>query len=245
MRALCICSGLVAIACIIHATPAHADDEMEPSRVPDREKPHTLASLEGGIIALPGAPISAAQRGGNVPFTPVGQGDATLQMGVRLLYRGGPLWSIGAGALYGPNPTSDDQYGGASGLKRSHSRSYLTLGVEGRIIPLRYGAFEGWAGGMVGGVVVLDRFKTDAGPQTPQFLGEKDLTIRTEGLTVGVEIGGTYYFGESWSVGLTGRAHQWFLPDTPSCNPIGDCATLSGSVQAYELALSVSYRIPL
>jgi len=233
------------------AAPAAADEPTDAKtsyamkRVPTREKPHTLASLEGGLIALPNAPISTAQRGGATPFGTIGEGDATLNAGVRLLYRGGPWWSIGAGAGYGPRPTSDDQYGGKSGIKRTHSRSYLTLAAEGRLIPLRYGDFEGWAGAMIGGVIVLDRFKTDTGVNNPTFLGEKEVTVRTEGITAGLQIGGNYYFGDSWSIGMTARGHRWFLPDNPRCSPIGDCATLSGNVQAYELALALSYRIPL
>lgn len=233
------------------ARPAAADDSgdgapsHEEKRVPNREKPHTLASLEGGVIALPNAPISTTQRGGDTPFGQIGAGDATLNVGVRLLYRASPWFAFGAGAGYGPSPTSDDQYGGKSGIKRTHSRSYLTLSAEARVIPLRYGDFEGWAGALVGGVVVLDRFKTDTGVSGPSFLGEKEVTMRTEGITIGVEVGGSYYFGESWSIGVTGRGHEWFLPDTPRCSPIGDCATLSGNVQAYELALALSYHIPL
>src|ERR1700730_3651571 len=54
------------------------------SRIIDR--PHTIAEFEAGIIALPTAPISAGQSGGSTPFGTIGRGDATLQMGLHVLY---------------------------------------------------------------------------------------------------------------------------------------------------------------
>src|SRR5579859_2951546 len=67
--------------------------------------PHTVAILEAGVIALPNAAISSAQRGGSTPVIgTIGKGDATEMLGIHVLYRGSRDWAIGAGALFGPNP---------------------------------------------------------------------------------------------------------------------------------------------
>ena len=209
------------------------------------ERRHTMAVLEGGIIALPNAPISNSQRGGSVPFATVGHGDATLQTGVRLLYRGGRDWTIGIGALFGPSPTSDSQYGGLKSLPRTHSRNYMVFTTEGRYVPFRRNGFEGWLGVVAGGVVIADRFSTDAGDIVPSVIGKKQVTIRTEGFVLGIQAGLTWNFAERWGAGVVLRGNQWFLPTTPQCSPIGDCATLEGGVQSFEAGLSIGYRIPL
>src|SRR5215472_9031884 len=92
-------------------------------------RPHTIAELEGGVIILPTAPING-HPGGNTPLGTIGRGDATVLAGIHVLYRGGRDWALGAGALFAVHPTSDTQYGGSSGLPRTHSRNYLYLGGE-------------------------------------------------------------------------------------------------------------------
>ena len=209
------------------------------------ERRHTMAVLEGGIIALPNAPISASQRGGSVPFTTVGHGDATIQTGVRLLYRGGKDWIIGVGALFGPAPTTDSEYGGLKQLPRTHARDYMVFSGEGRYIPIRTGSFEGWVGLQAGGVVVGDRFTTEAGDDVPSIVGKKEVTINTEGFMVGIQAGLNWNFAERWGAGVVVRGNQWILPSSATCSPIGDCSTLQGSVQSFDAGLSIGYRIPL
>jgi hypothetical protein len=245
------------LALLLASAPARAE---EPSAGPAGEgsrpdplarlidRPHTVAELEAGIIALPTAPISQAQRGGNTPFGTFGRGDATVQTGLHVLYRWSPEFGAGAGLLFAPSPTSDDQYGtlgGLTNLPRTHSRSYLFFGGEGRYIPLHYRFLEAWVGLSMGGVIIADRFTTNAGDQVPTILGTKDVTIRTEGFAFGVEGGGSYYLSESWIAGANVRAYRWILPESPRCSSIGDCATLSGTVEALELGLTIGYRLPL
>jgi hypothetical protein len=213
------------------------------------DRPHTVAELEAGIIALPTAPISPGQRGGDTPFGTIGRGDATLQTGLHILYRFARELEIGAGALFAPSPTSDKEYGGKEygglrALPRTHSRSYLFLGGEGRYIPLHYKYLEAWVGLSVGGVVVADRFVTE-GDSVPAILGTREVTIRTEGFALGVQGGASYYLTENWIVGLNLRAYRWVLPETARCSSIGDCATLSGTVEALEAGLTVGFRLPL
>ena len=210
-----------------------------------------MAELEAGILALPTAPISPSNRGGNTPIGAIGNGDATVQMGVHLLYRPTRDWAFGAGALFAPRPTSDPNYGGASGLERTHSRSYLFLGGELRYFPLHSRWFEGWFGLSTGALIIADRFSTDNVPPVAPILGTSTVTVSTEGFSLGVQVGADYLLSDSFVIGLTLRADRWFLPSEKpfsqetSCDPIGDCPTLTGSVAAFEAGLTFGYRIPL
>ena len=213
------------------------------SRIIDR--PHTVAELEAGIIALPAAPISAGQSGGATPVGSIGRGDATLSTGLHVLYRWNRDFAAGAGVLFSPLPTSDPEYGGLRALPRTHARSYFFIGGEARYIPLHYRFFEAWVGASVGGVVIADRFTTNAGDDVAPILGTKEVTVRTEGFAFGLQLGANYYLSENWIAGATFRGYRWVLPDTPRCSSIGDCATLTGNVEVLELGLTIGYRLPL
>ena len=217
------------------------------------DRPHTIAELEAGILALPTAPISAANRGGSLPFgQTLFKGDATLNLGMHLLYRAGRDWSLGAMATFAPTPTSDSAYLSGNGtLPRTHSRNYLFLGAEARYYPLRYRWFEGWVGLMAGGQIIADRFQT-AGTDVPPILGTRQVNVATEGFALGVQAGGDYLISDNLVLGLSLRAQRWILPDTqldprvdPACSSIGDCPTLTGTVEAFEFGLTIGYRIPL
>ena len=206
---------------------------------------HTIAELELGFIALPSAPISSAVRGGNLPLgATIGHGDATASVGMHLLFRGGPDWAIGAGALFCPTPTSDSST--TNGIIRSHSRDYLWMGGEARYIPLHLRTVEAWVGIVVGGVVIADRFTTDT-PAVPSDLGTAQVTVRTEGLSVGLQAGGDWELGEHVLIGLALRFDNWILPADLQgrCTPIGDCPSLSGPVTEIEFGIRLGYRIPL
>ena len=205
---------------------------------------HTIAELELGFIALPTAPISQGQSGGNVPLVTIGHGDATVSLGFHLLYRGGADWAIGAGALFAPHPTADPTYGGASGLQVTHSRDYLWMGAEGRYIPVHLKTVEAWIGLTAGGVVVADRYDTAATP-VPSDLGTGEVTIRTEGLSIGLQLGGEWAISETVILGLALRFNNWILPASEQCTPIGECSTLTGPVTEIEFGLRLGYRIPL
>jgi hypothetical protein len=215
-------------------------------------RPHTIASIEVGAVILPSAPISAANQGGDTPLGGIGHGDATLQTGLHLLYRATRDYAIGAGAMFAPKPTSDSQYSSASGgITRTHTRSYMVLGLEGRYFPLRYRWFEAWFGADVGVVVIADRFATQ-GAAVPTILGTREYTVRTEGFTVGVAVGGDYIITDNWVVGLAVRLDRWILPNAtnnpltdPACSSIGDCPTLTGTVAAIQIGIALGYRIPL
>lgn len=208
------------------------------------ERPHTFAEVEGGIIALPGAPIGG-RVGGDTPIGTIGKGDATILTGVHVFWRGDPRFALGAGARFCPSPTADNEYGGASALDRTHARSYLWLGTEGRFYVLRNKRIDGYVGGVAGAVIISDRFTTKGGEQAPTNYGTRDVAIATEGFGLGAHAGVTYNLSERWTLGSAFRSNLWFLPKSRTCSAIGDCATITGRVVALELAFSVGYRIPL
>jgi hypothetical protein len=229
--------------------PPKFESTFEKSSLIDR--PHTIAELELGVIALPTAPISVANRGGDTPLGGLGKGDATLQTGIHLLYRAGRDWAIGAGAFFAPKPTSDSNFTAASGLTRTHTRSYLFMGGEGRYFPVRYRWVEAWVGLSAGAIIIADRFAT-SGEGVPVILGQREYTVRTEGFAFGVQAGGDYMITDTWVLGLALRADRWLLPNAgpdpkrdPACSSIGDCPTLTGAVEAFVVGITIGYRIPL
>lgn len=244
MRNIALAFGL---ACSLLSGAAHAENTHIPTTSSEGviSRPHTIAELEAGIITLPNAPISSGRAGGDTPFGTIGKGDATVLIGLHLLYRASPSFAFGAGFLWGPQPTSAPQYGGATNLNRSHARSYLLLGTELRYIPLRTKTIEGWIGLTAGGVIIADRFSTDTPEKVPTILGTPDQTIRTEGFTVGVEIGGSWSISDRWVLGAILRTDRWLLPDSQQCTSIGDCGTLTGTVESVQFGLTIGYRIPL
>jgi hypothetical protein len=205
-----------------------------------------MAELNFGVIVLPAAPLSPARRGGDVvALGSIGRGDATLMVGLSALVRPSRFFGFGAGVRFGPQPTADDQYGGLSGLSRTHSRSYLWLGAEARVSPWYFGRFETYTGLALGAVIIADRFVTNDGAPVPTVLGERVVTLATQGASIGVPLGVNWHFARHWTAGLATRPSLWFVPDSRACTPIGDCATLTGRVFALEVGLSVGYHIPL
>jgi hypothetical protein len=239
---------VAAAAAVASSSPRALADESTDQDLLFRS--HTVAEAEAGILVLPTAPISAANRGGSTPLGTVGNGDATMMVGVHVLYRATREWAIGAGATFAPLPTSDPNVG-TGGLSRSHSRSYLTLGGEGRYFPLQTRWLQGWVGANVGGVIVGDRFTTNGGVAVPSLIGDPTVTVSAEGFSLGGEAGLDYIITDRLVVGLAFRADWWLLPtqklfsSSSSCDPIGDCPTLTGSVTAFEASVTFGYRIPL
>jgi hypothetical protein len=216
------------------------------------DRPHTVAAIEAGIIALPTAPISQAFQGGNTPFGPVGKGDATVLTGLHLLFRANRDWAFGATGMFAPRPTSDPLSSTTGNVTRTHSRSYLFLGGEARYYPFRLRWLEGWIGAQAGGVVIADRFSSNVAA-VPGFLGTATVTVSTEGFALGLQAGADYLITEQWVLGLVARADAWFLPSSgqkpfsqvSACDALGDCPTVSGTVAAFEFGLTLAYQLAL
>lgn len=243
--------GLAAIVLLV-ARGAAADDIVatDDSQSSDAwlkfiARKHLVAMLEAGIIVLPNAAVSPNTYGGDVPFTAVGGGDATIQLGLHILYRPFRDWSFGANFLFDPKPTSDTEYGGLSGLSRTHTRAYFFIGGEGRYIPLHWKSIEGFVGAQTGLVIIADRFTTNAGIQKPSIFGEREVSLSTEGFYIGAQLGLDWYISDKIVAGLVTRYNHWVLPENPKCSPIGDCTTLTGGVDSIDFGFTIGYRISL
>jgi opacity protein-like surface antigen len=246
-----VAAGLIALTGVASTAAGRAEAADSPEANSVMGRPHTMAIGEAGIIALPSAPISPSNRGGSTPLGTVGNGDATIETGLHLLYRTNRSWAFGAAAIFAPKPTSDPNARGASNLDRSHSRSYLFMGAEGRYFPFHLRWLEAWVGAAAGGVVISDRFTTNSPVAVPSFLGTNTVTVSTEGFALGVQAGADYLITDQWVVGLAFRADQWFLPaekpfsQETSCDPLGDCPTLKGDITAFDFGITIGYQIPL
>ncbi len=247
------CAALFATPRVAYADPALArvDGQSTFERSSLLDRPHTVAEFEAGVLALPNAPISPANEGGSTFLGKFGKGDATLATGIHFFYRGGRDWALGASAYFAPFPTADTNYDAKNTIARTHSRSYLSLGPEFRWFPIRFKWFELWLGATAGVVVIGDRFST-VGGGVPSDLGSRQYTVSTTGFSAGLASGGDYMLSDNWVVGLRLRGEFWTLPQIvtgptpdPSCSSIGDCPTLGGSVFAFQIGLSIGYRIPL
>jgi hypothetical protein len=243
------------LATLLASTTAFADDTKPDAKSDEHEsdnswlrfiaRKHTLALLETGIIVLPNAPISPNTYGGDVPLVPVGKGDATIQLGIHIFYRPFRDWAFGANFLFDPKPTSDTEYGGLSGLERSHTRAYFFIGGEGRYIPLHWRSFEGFVGAQTGVVIVADRFTTNAGIAKPAIFGDREVSLSTEGFFLGAQLGFDWYISDRVVAGLVTRYNHWVLPEQPKCSPILDCTTLNGGVDSIDFGFTLGYRISL
>jgi hypothetical protein len=254
---LWVAAAAVASALSARAHAAEPESQAHVARARARspwslaERPHVVIELEAGILALPNAAISVANRGGQTPFGSIGRGDATVLVGTHLLYRAGDAWALGAHGYFAPSPTSDADYQVNEGkVRREHSRSYLSLGFEARYYTLTTRSFEVFLSASASGIVIADRFTHLGLTPVPTILGKPDVTVRTEGLTLGGGLGVLYRPNTNWNVGLLLRAEGWFLPtpdgdprNEPSCTAIGDCRTMTGTNFAMMLGINAGYRI--
>jgi hypothetical protein len=201
------------------------------------DRPHGMAEAGFGWLTLPGANVcsQAGCRGG----------DTSFQLDGWQLYRQNLRLAFGAGLLLGLVPTTNAPASDTeNGIKRDHTRRYLTLEGMLRYYPYVGEKFELWTG-VTGGLVVLsDRFQVVTDYDKP-LIGPAGVTIRTEGGTLGVAIGGAYELARHWSIGSSLRFGNWFLPDEPATDPLLDKASLTGRNSVFSLGLNLAYRIPL
>jgi hypothetical protein len=201
------------------------------------DRPHGMAEAGFGWLTLPGADV-CSQAGCKA-------GDTSFELDGWQLYRQNTRLAFGAGLLLALVPTTDAPQGDEdNGIKRDHTRKYLTLEGMLRYYPYVGEKLEIWTG-LTGGLVVLsDRFQVVSDFNKP-LIGPAGVTIRTEGGTLGVALGGAYELSRHWSVGGSFRFGNWFLPDKPATDPLLDEASLTGRNSVFSLGFNLAYRIPL
>ena len=243
--------GLGALCC---ALPCFADD-LPPPAAPSADysdprlargfaalnRPTGIAEVGFGWLTLPGASVCAERSSGSG----CKKGDTSFELDAWQMYRNSKRFAFGAGLLLGLIPTTDAPRSDPMGIVRNHSRSYLTIEGTIRHYPYVGESVELWWGISGGLAVVSDRFEVSGKNSDLALVGQRGVTIRTEGATIGLVGGATFYLAPHWSLGTTLRYGNWFLPKVAAKDPLLDEASLVGRNTMFSLGISVAYRIPL
>ncbi len=206
----------------------------------EQGRPHTIVEVGTGVVALPAAEVCPAEA--NRCRT----GEVSLGIGLRNIYQFG-AFGVGAGVIWATTLRNDDARGAAE-LEREHSRRYFHVETLFRYSFVQTADAEGWLGGTLGLVMVLDEWtvRADREPKnTVKFVGPESLVIGTEGFTTTIAAGGSWIFADNFSVGGMLRYGNWILPFEPETSPVGDVASLSGRVDVFDLTLALAYRLAL
>lgn len=217
--------------------------EVQPTYVrpgsPESFRPYGAAEFGLGLLTLPGAEVCVD------PIEGCEQGDTSLEVSAWQVFRISPDFGLGAGIMLALLPTTDAPRDDPPGIPRDHSRGYFTVESIARYYPIAGPRFESWLGLTGGLVVVSDSFKNQETESDRQLVGPRGATIRTEGITAGVAGGLAWGLGSRVYVGTRLRIAQWFLPNKPETDPLGDEASLTGRVTMFDLGATLEYRLPL
>jgi len=200
-------------------------------------RPTGIAEAGFGWLTLPAADVCST--GG------CRAGDTSFVLDAWQLYRQNVRLAFGAGLLVGLIPTTDAPRLDPEGIQRDHSRRYLTMEGMLRFYPHVAQTFELWLGVTGGLVVVSDRFEVVDEYEDQPLIGPQGVTIRTEGGSLGLALGGAYELSRNWSIGGSLRAGIWFLPAIPARDALKDEASLKGRNAVFSLGFNIAYRIPL
>lgn len=204
-------------------------------------RPTGIAELGAGWLTLPGASVCAEHSSGAT----CRKGDTSFELDAWQLYRTNRRWAFGAGLLLGLIPTADAPRREPSGIERNHTRSYLTLEGTIRHYPYVGQSVELWWGVAAGLAVVSDRFVVSGRGSDLALVGQRGVTIRSEGASIGLAGGAAFYLTNHWSLGAAFRYGNWFLPKVAAKDPLLDEASLTGRNTMFSLGISIAYRIPL
>jgi hypothetical protein len=233
--------------CLADALPppaAHGQEYVDPrlargfTAVP---RPMGIAELGVGWLTLPGASVCAERSSGQG----CKDGDTSFELDVWQIYRSNRRFAFGAGAMLGLIPTTDAPLDDPEEIQRDHSRSYLTIEGIIRHYPYVGESVELWWGVAGGLAVVSDRFVVKDKNSDLALVGQRGSTIRSEGATIGLLGGASFYLAEHWSLGTTFRYGNWFLPKVAATDPFLDEASLTGRNTIFSLGISIAYRISL
>ncbi|MEO8903456.1 MAG: hypothetical protein ABI488_14670 [Polyangiaceae bacterium] len=225
-------------------SPRHADDYTDPRLArgfAGLNRSVGIAEVGIGWLTLPGALVCSERSTGSG----CRKGDTSFDLELWEVYRFNRRFAFGAGALLGLIPTTDAPRNDPQGIVRDHLRSYLTLEGTLRHYPYVGEGVELWWGVSGGLAVVSDRFQVSSRNSDLALVGQRGVTIRTEGGTIGLVGGADFWLGQHWSLGTVFRYGNWFLPTTAKKDPLLDEASLTGRNTMFSLGISLAYRIPL
>jgi hypothetical protein len=231
-----VVSALAAAACVaLPCSRAAAEPDSLPSPREDADVTRGMAEFGVGLFSLPGAEVCITQLAG------CSKGDTSLALSAWPLFRRGNF-AAGAGLMLGVTSAKDAPHNDPPDVPRDHSRRYFSIEITARrYVPLSP-RLEGWAGLTTGLGVVNDTFQSQTGLTDRAVVGPRGLTLLTEGFTIGLGVGVAYAVSENWHFGGGARVSNWFLPGTPTRDPLGDLASLTGRVTTIDLGLTMAYR---
>lgn len=221
--------------------PTNAEEPITPphSSLRPAVRPHGAVELGFGFLTLPGAEVCVDVEQG------CKTGDTSLELHAWQIYRASPAWAFGAGLTLALTPSTDAPRRDPPGIPRDHERRYFTIEATVRHYPVVKESFEAWLG-LAGGLVILsDRFAPQDPGNDKALIGPPGLSIRTEGVSVGLGGGAVFALTQNWSVSTALQISNWFLPETPEVNALGDEASLSGRMTMFDLRFSFAYRFSL
>jgi hypothetical protein len=250
-RLACVAASLSLLCCVLPARaqglPAsskHSDDYEDPRLARGFQaltRPTGIAEVGVGWLTLPGASVCAERSSGSG----CRKGDTSFDLEAWEVFRTNRRFAFGAGLLLGLIPTTDAPRSDPNGIVRDHKRSYLTLEGTVRHYPYVGESVELWWGVSGGLAVVSDRFEVTDKNSDLALVGQRGVTIRTEGATIGLVGGAVFWLAQHWSLGTVLRYGNWFLPKTAAKDPLLDEASLTGRNTMFSLGISLAYRIPL
>lgn len=208
---------------------------LEAGKIPAPNRITGIAQVGIGWLTLPSALVCGERN-------QCREGDTTPFVEAWNLVRLDYGFAFGAGITLGLIPTTDAPRNDPPGITRNHRRGYMTIEPLVRYYPWRTPGVEAWIGAGAGLVIVSDRFVPEQGTTENAFVGTPGTTLRTEGLSVLFGLGVSMVLTDSWTLGFTGRAGFWRLPDEPATSPLGDEASLSGSNTVIYAGISLAFQ---
>jgi hypothetical protein len=157
-------------------------------------------------------------------------------------------FGFGAGVEWGLGlrPT---KVAGDPELERKHTRTYFLVEGQFRYYLPPFINWDWWIGTSVGLVVINDSWTTlaDREPYSDvDFVGPKATSLRTEGLSTALGIGGLWNFYDRFVFGAQFRYANWLLPRDREKAPLeGDQASFAGRLDVLQVGVLVGYAIPL
>ena len=244
LRRLLSGSAALGLAALCRVTSADQPPNVYDLAYADADRIRGMAEFGVGILTLSGAEVCVAGE-----TTTCERGDTSLMLEGWQLVRPDRRFAVGAGITLGLIPTTDDPPTPPGGIERDHSRGYFTAEAIVRYYPWRRDHWQAWAGLTGGLVVVSDAFSSASPPSVEYsdkaFVGPRGVTIRTEGATMGLALGGTYDLLADWALGASFRYGNWFLPNEPERDAFGDEASLTGRSSMFVIGFNIHYRVPL
>ncbi len=206
----------------------------------DQSRFHGKAEVGLGLLGLPNAAVCT-----NRAIFGCKRGDSSPMLEVWQLFRPSPLFAVGAGVTLGLFPIADAPQREPQGVSRDHRRGYFTVEMMARWYWLRGSVWESWVGATGGLVAVSDTYATNNDVTDQAILGPRGVTIRSEGLALGVAAGVSESLSDSWTIGAGLRFGLWSLPKSPARDALGDEASLIGRVATIVVGINVGYRLQL